>query len=152
MKKFMIPVLLFLFINPFLLYSAGDSAGYKRTKWFYSQRYAPDDTIFEDFMQSALTERDYIRSGGYHLNPSSYNWSSIGGKAGRINTVKFADENTIIIGAPNGGVWKNTGSGWTFMDPNGYLKSNTSGAIAVDNSTNPPTIYYGTGEGIYGFI
>jgi hypothetical protein len=129
----------------------------KRNFWFYGQRMIPLDTIFEDLMQNAIEERIFIRAAGYYLNPTTYSWLSMGGVTGRINTVKFADNNTLIIGAANGGVWKSNNFrqpsySWSFMDVNSMLTSNTTGAIAVDKSSNPPTIYYGTGEGIYGFI
>jgi hypothetical protein len=130
---------------------------YKRTFWFYAQRSHPFDSIPAGAMQNALSEKNSILSSGYYLNPAASNWTSIGPNyiwnGGRINFVKFADENTIIIGAPHGGLWKTTDNAtWVNMDPNNELASNHSGSIAIDNTSGEETIiYYGTGEGIYGF-
>lgn len=106
MKKSLILVLLLTIVTLFLIpvnliAGEGDSTSHKRNFWFYGQRFVPLDTIYEELMQNALDERDDIRSGGYFLNPVSYSWQCIGGLTGRINTVKFADNSTLIIGAPN---------------------------------------------------
>lgn len=151
----LIKLLLFtlLFINStFLVSGSDDSSSFKRNLWFYSQRYAPDDTISEAFMQNAVSERLFIESSGYMLNPLSNSWISLGGIIGRINFVKFTNDNRVIIGGPNAGPWiYDNSTGWQSLDPNNKLTSNVSGAIAIDNFTNPPTIYYGTGEGRYGY-
>jgi len=160
--KYFLFFLIFV-LNPLILISEdeGDSISYKRNLWFYSQRFEPFDSIPPGAMQNALNERDIIRAQGYFLNPS-FVWQSIGPAplfgqySGRINAIKFADANTLVIGAPNGGIWMcsdfRTSATWVNMDPNNHLKSNTSGAIGIDNSQSPPIIYYGTGEGIYGFF
>ena len=81
---------------------------------------------------------------------------------GRISAIA-ADPTTpgrIFVGAASGGLWMSTDSGATFTsigqnlplpDPvhpvQGYNNSLAVGAIALDTTTNPPTIYLGTGEG-----
>lgn len=136
----------------YMLAGENDSASFKRNLWFYNQRYAPDDTISEAFMQNALSERFAIESSGYFLNPMSNSWICLGGITGRINFVKYTNDNRVIIGGPNAGLWIYSSQGWQSMDPNHELTSNVSGAIAIDYYTNPPTIYYGTGEGRYGYV
>ena len=149
---------LFFSIKPdiFSQEEESDSIIYRRNLWFYAQRFNPHDSIPTNAMQNAINERNNLISNGYYLNPANNNWINIGPqyywRGERINFVKYADENNIIIGAPHGGLWLKSGnSDWVTMDPNNQLGSNHSGAIAIDNSHNPPYIYYGTGEGIYGF-
>ncbi|HMQ99895.1 MAG TPA: hypothetical protein PKE39_12790 [Ignavibacteria bacterium] len=159
-KPYLLLLLAFLCLlfanNSFLYADEGDSITYKRNLWFYAQRFNPHDSIPPGAMQNALSERNALLANGYYLNPMSNNWINIGPNypwnGGRVNFVKYADANTVIIGAPHGGLWRTTNnSTWVSMDPNNQLGSNHSGSIAIDNSHNPPFIYYGTGEGIYGF-
>ncbi len=159
-KRYLLLLLIFLclfFSNSiFVNAEEGDSIVYKRNFWFYAQRSHPYDSIPPGALQDAISERNSILSNGYYLNPFSSSWTSIGPgytyNGGRINFVRFVNSNTLIIGTPHGGLWKSTDfSNWVTMDPNQKLGSGHSGAIAIDNSQNPPVIYYGTGEGVYGF-
>lgn len=131
-----------------------DSIAAKRNLWFYAQRFNPFDSIPPNAMIDALIERDNILNTGYQLNPIVNTWKNIGPRynnsGGRLNFAKFTNDNSIIIGTPHAGLWKYENNAWINMDPNNALKSNHSGATAIDYSVNPPIIYYGTGEGFYG--
>lgn len=160
MKKSLLLLLTFLCLflsnNIFVNAEEGDSIVYKRNFWFYAQRSHPYDSIPPGALRDALSERNALLSNGYYLNPLSSSWTSIGPNytynGGRINFVRFVNSNTLIIGTPHGGLWKSTDfANWVTMDPNQKLGSGHSGALAIDNSQNPPVIYYGTGEGVYGF-
>ena len=78
--------------------------------------------------------------------------------AGRITAIA-ADPNTqgrIFVGTANGGLWMITGANgsnpsYTRISDTLPNPTQAIGAIALDPSTSPPTIYIGTGEGNYCF-
>src|SRR5262249_25535363 len=58
--------------------------------------------------------------------------------------------NTVYVGSSSGGLWKSINGLRGTPAPNFQLLSDQTrtlsvGAVAVDNSTNPPTIFVGTG-------
>lgn len=69
-----------------------------------------------------------------------------GASAGRV-TALAAQGLTVYAGAADGGVWKSTdgGSHWVALTDNQATLA--IGAIAVDWTTTPETVYAGTGEG-----
>lgn len=74
--------------------------------------------------------------------------------AGRVTALAVdphdATGNTVYLGAAQGGVWKTIDGGmnWTSLT-DGQL-SLATGSIALDGTTNPSTIYVGTGEDSHG--
>ncbi len=76
--------------------------------------------------------------------------------AGRVTAIA-PDPNTqgrIFVGTANGGLWMVTGANgsspsYTRISDTLPNPTQAIGALALDPSTNPPTIYIGTGEGNY---
>jgi photosystem II stability/assembly factor-like uncharacterized protein len=56
-------------------------------------------------------------------------------------------QNRVIVGAANGGVWMSTDTGADFTPIFDVEPTQAIGSIALDPTTNPTTIYVGTGEG-----
>jgi hypothetical protein len=68
---------------------------------------------------------------------------------GRVTSVA-ADPSTsgrVFIGTANGGVWSSTDGGASFVPLFDSQPTLAIGALALDPSTSPPTIYAGSGEG-----
>jgi hypothetical protein len=95
---------------------------------------------------------------------SSLNWQFIGPKpsagvlgflsssripyaTGRVTAVAADASNRIFVGTAGGGLWLSTEGGTTFNNINGSILPYAIGAIALDITTNPTTVYVGTGEG-----
>ncbi len=145
-----------------------------REEWFYGQRQYPLGQIptgarlkaiadIQAIQRSIRARRLTASAGGSSPAASlaatldAANWVSIGPRptdggstyvtAGRVNAIAIdpRDNNTVYIGAAEGGVWKTTDGGvsWTALTDN--QASLASGAIALDPQ-NPDTIYVGTGE------
>ncbi len=145
-----------------------------RDDWFYSQREYPVGQIpagarlkgiadIHNIQRTVRARRQTASATGNSLSASlaatldAANWTSIGPRptdggstyvtAGRVNAVAVdpRDNNTVYIGAAEGGVWKTTDGGvsWTPLTDN--QASLASGAIAID-PTHPDTVYVGTGE------
>ncbi|HEY6191355.1 MAG TPA: SBBP repeat-containing protein [Bacteroidota bacterium] len=70
--------------------------------------------------------------------------------SGRMETVAIDPDNpqTVYIGAANGGVWKTTNGGTTWIAKTDTQKSLSSGALALD-PCDYKTVYCGTGEAAY---
>jgi uncharacterized protein (TIGR03437 family) len=151
-----------------------DDKAAAREDWFYSQREYPLGQIPAGARLKAITEIHNIQrtvrvrsrtgaTSGNSLNLSlaaildAANWTSIGPQptdggstyvtAGRVNAVAIdpRNNNTVYIGAAEGGVWKTTDGGvsWTPLTDN--QASLASGAIVIDPA-HPDTVYVGTGE------
>jgi len=145
-----------------------------REEWFYSQREYPLGQIptgarvkaigdIQNIQRTIRARRQTASAAGYSSATSlaatldAANWTSIGPRptdagstyvtAGRVNAVAIdpRDNNTVYIGAAEGGVWKTTDGGvnWTPLTDN--QASLASGAIAIDPG-HPDTVYVGTGE------
>jgi hypothetical protein len=67
--------------------------------------------------------------------------------AGRVTavTVDPRDDDTVYMGAADGGIWKTTDGGATWASIGDELDTQAIGAIAIANR-NPSTLYVGTGE------
>lgn len=82
------------------------------------------------------------------LNPGSLPYSGRG-TCVAVDLVNDPTGNTVYYGAAFGGLWKSTNalsSSPTFTPISDQTQSLAVGAVALDNSVNPPIIYVGTGE------
>ena len=145
-----------------------------REQWFYTQREYPLGQIpagarvkaiadIQNIQRTIRARRQTASAAGNATGAAlaatldAANWTSIGPRptdagstyvtAGRVNAVAVdpRDNNTVYIGAAEGGVWKSTDGGvsWTPLTDN--QASLASGAIAIDPA-HPDTVYVGTGE------
>ena len=140
---------------------------YMRQWWFYEQRAFPDDLIPENAYKNSLDQRDYLRQSNEQLvltdnnfEIPTFNWVSLGPTPGayfsygnissRIVSGSYdpTNPNTIYIGPANGGVWKSTDSGITWVPLTDQQVSMSMGAIEID-PTNTNIVYAGTGEATY---
>ncbi|HEX9252163.1 MAG TPA: T9SS type A sorting domain-containing protein [Ignavibacteriaceae bacterium] len=138
-----------------------------REWWFYEQRSFPNDFIPVDAYKNALDQRELLRQSNEQLaltdnsfNIPTFNWVSLGPTSGayfnygnissRIVTGAFdpTNANVIYIGPANGGVWKSTDAGISWMPLTDQQVSLSMGAIEID-PTNSNIIYAGTGEATY---
>ncbi|MDQ6758803.1 MAG: hypothetical protein M3Z32_02915 [Acidobacteriota bacterium] len=132
----------------------------ERQRWFYEQRAYPLLRIPNGARLNAiraLDAMDRARPKQRAATTNSAYWVPIGPRptgqgstyvtAGRVNAVAVdpRSNDTVYIGAAEGGVWKTTdgGSNWTPLTDD--QPSLANGAIALDPS-NPDIVYVGTGE------
>lgn len=138
----------------------------ERQEWFYSQRQYPLGRIPAGARVNAIAAIRRLEAVARQRQPLSQaaarsidatNWTLIGPRptgagstnvtAGRVNAIAIdpRDNNTVYIGAAEGGVWKTTdgGANWTPLTDD--QPSIANGAIALD-PTNPDIVYVGTGE------
>jgi len=88
------------------------------------------------------------------LGPRPENSGQYGAVAGRVTAIavdngKDPSGNTVYLGTAYGGLWKSTNAlsaNPTFMPIGDSMPTLAVGAIALDSSTSPTTIYVGTGE------
>lgn len=70
--------------------------------------------------------------------------------SGRVTALAFdprdATDNTIYLGGAEGGVWVTTNGGQMWTPLTDFEPALAVGSIALDPTTNPTTIYVGTGE------
>ncbi len=68
---------------------------------------------------------------------------------GRITAVAVdpKDPHLIFVGAANGGVWRSTDGGPSFISVFDSQPTQAIGSIAISDNSNPPTVFVGTGEG-----
>lgn len=143
-----------------------------RDEWFYTQRAYPNRTIPTGARINAIREIQRVDRAARvrrQSNPArsplanaaitmdSANWTLIGPQptdagstyvtAGRVNAIAIdpRSNSTVYIGAAEGGVWKTTDGGTTWLPLTDAQVSLASGAIALDPK-NPDTVYVGTGE------
>lgn len=137
---------------------------YMRQWWFYEQRAFPYDNIPEDAYKNAYEQkaalRDYYQSVGRQTDLPNFNWVSLGPTPGyyfnygNISSRIVAgcydptNPNIIYVGPANGGIWKTTDGGTTWLPKSDNEVSLSMGAIEVD-PTNTNIIYAGTGEATY---
>ena len=137
-----------------------NSKPYLRYRWFYEQRAFPNDYIPEDAYKNSLDQRDDLRRNMQVNAIPNFNWvskgptpgyySSYGNISSRIVTGAYhpTNPNIIYIGPANGGVWKSTDAGTTWIPKTDNESSLAMGAIVID-PVNPEIIYAGTGEATY---
>lgn len=154
---------LFIRDNP---YDNADSYNLKknafnRERWFYEQRIYPNNFIPENAYEKAYNQKLLLRDrNGYYFDNTA-SWTNIGPTPGyyfsygnissRITSVKYDPINPdiIYIGAAFGGIWKSTNGGLRWKSKTDYEISLSTGAIAIDASSEARIIYYGTGEATY---
>jgi len=134
----------------------------EREAWFYGQRAYPlgriptgarlkalaeIDRIDLEARTSGLSARSLIAGGWTSIGPQPTNPGSQFVTAGRVNSIAIdpTNSNTIYIGAAEGGVWKTTDGGQSWLPLTDAQSSLANGAIALDPS-HPEIIYVGTGE------
>jgi uncharacterized protein (TIGR03437 family) len=151
-----------------------DDKAAAREEWFYSQREYPLGQIpagarlkaiadIQNIQRTIRARRQTASAAGNASGASlaatmdAANWTSIGPRptdagstyvtAGRVNAVAVdpRDNNTVYIGAAEGGVWKTTDGGVSWTPLTDDQASLASGAIAIDPA-HPDTVYVGTGE------
>ena len=66
---------------------------------------------------------------------------------GRLTSVAADARGLIVVGAASGGLWVSTDDGNTFASVFDNQPTEAIGAVALDTTTNPSTIYAATGEG-----
>src|SRR5258708_29080770 len=138
----------------------------ERQEWFYSQRQFPLGRIptgarvnaiaaIRNLEIAARQQRPLRQASGHAVDPNK--WTLIGPRptgagttnvtAGRVNAIAIdpRDNNTVYIGAAEGGVWKTTDGGAKWTPLTDDQSSIANGAMAID-PTNPDTVYVGTGE------
>jgi uncharacterized protein (TIGR03437 family) len=143
-----------------------------RTEWFYSQRAYPFGEIPVGARINAIAEMRRIDRAARAQRRSAVtaslgsrlaatldaaNWALIGplptgrgttsATSGRVDTIAIdpRDNNTIYIGAAEGGVWKTTDGGAKWKPLTDDQPSLAMGAIALDPN-NPEIVYAGTGD------
>ena len=81
---------------------------------------------------------------------ANFNGVTIGNNVamtGRISAVAADSHGLIVAGASAGGLWVSTDDGANFVSVFDNEPTEAIGAIALDTTTSPSTIYVGTGEG-----
>ncbi len=84
------------------------------------------------------------------MEKSNFTGSAIGNPVamtGRMTAVAADARGVIVAGAASGGLWVSTNNGGSFAPVFESQPTEAIGAIALDTTTNPSTIYVGTGEG-----
>lgn len=77
---------------------------------------------------------------------SAGSFASSGRTTAMVVDPRDATGNTAYIGAAQGGVWKTTDGGTNWTPLTDSQPSLAVGSMAIDGSTNPSTVYVGTGE------
>ena len=81
---------------------------------------------------------------------ANYTGNAVGANqpmTGRMTSVAADARGVIVAGAASGGLWLSTNNGGSFAPVFDGQTTEAIGAIALDTTTNPSTIYVGTGEG-----
>ncbi len=146
----------------------------KRAEWFFRPRASAHGHVPNSLRLKALAQRDALmREEGTladhaaarpEITVSSSAWTPIGPQplqveqpfgttSGRVNAVAVdpcdSSNNTVYIGAADGGVWRTTDGGTTWTPLTDGQPSLSTGSLAlVPSGTNcaATTVYYGTGE------
>jgi hypothetical protein len=86
-----------------------------------------------------------IQDGGI----TGWEWLGPGNIGGRIRSIVFLNNTTILIGAASGGVWRSADLGANWEPLTDFMASLNVASLAAD-PTNTNVIYAGTGEGFSG--
>ena len=81
---------------------------------------------------------------------ANFTGSAIGSSVamtGRLTSVAADAHGLIVAGAASGGLWLSTDNGVSFASVFDSQTTQAIGAVALDTTTSPSTIYVGTGEG-----
>ena len=148
----------------------------ERQRWFYEQRTYPLGAIPPGARLNAVRRIQQMNAASRRrlagrpsgalavdklgVTMDAANWRSIGPQptdrgttlvsAGRVSAIALdpRNSNVVYIGAAEGGVWKTTDGGVTWIPLTDGQASLASGSIAID-PVNPDTVYVGTGEENY---
>ncbi len=137
-------------------FSGNQGNAKKRLDWFYKKRAFPHDTLQHGYVLQALEQ---VRGYGanrtlvlpwQNIGPQPGTYYGYGNIGGRVPALVVHPTNASIayIGAADGGVWKTTDGGTTWLAKTDFLASLATGSLAIDPS-NPERIYWGTGEPYY---
>ena len=135
---------------------------------FFQQRAYPNNHIPLDAYSNAMLQKVALRRQNPNssqninsvqnltwvsLGPSSGSYYNYGNISSRVVTGTYhpTDPNIIYIGAADGGVWKSTDGGTTWIPLTDNQASMSMGAIVID-PVNPNIIYAGTGEPTYSIV
>ncbi len=143
------------FENHFSGKDLSQTKGWKQFKrWeYYFQRFMGTNADFAKTKEMALQRFLENRNGMPARTTAEGNWTFIGpsttptngGGAGRVTNVEFIPgSNDLYIGAPNGGIWKRTGTNWASNTDN--LSFLGFSDIAI-NPLNTNEMYAATGDG-----
>ena len=135
----------------------------ERLNWFYRQRQYPFDQIPERAREHAIAEKNQARermqfagtesateaaaAQWTHIGPSVTTSGAWGRVSGRVTSIIVHPTNPSIVyvSGAQGGVWRTTDNGATWMALTDDQPSLAMGALAFDPN-NPSVIYAGTGE------
>ncbi len=136
---------------------------FKRWEWFYEPRVYPTGKMPNPNINFIEWQKEHSKSTSFNKNAyqsKTSNWLSISPNEvpipvddqniigmGRINCIEFhpSDPDIIWIGASQGGLWKTTDGGATWVCLTDNLPLNRISDIEVDPS-NPDVIYLATGD------
>ena len=142
----------------------------RRSEWFLNQRAYPSarirpmarlealrqlDAMLQEEATTAATataaEAVVLSTSWTQIGPrptsSAWDPLSVGGSSGRVTALAVDPSNSSVVylGAANGGVWKTTRGGLSWVPLTDLQPSLSIGSITLD-PTNPNTVYVGTGE------
>jgi photosystem II stability/assembly factor-like uncharacterized protein len=126
------------------------------SKWFYSPRAYPFDTLPNGALENAFEQREDLLLNTSYQFASPVQWESIGPtpfgsgliSSGRIHHVVYDprdpnnDGRYIYVTGAAGGVWKTTNGGTNWQNKSGDLPSLLAGAFTIDADND--ILYFGT--------
>lgn len=135
----------------------------QRRDWFYRQRQYPFDQIPDRARERAIAEKvqaqarmrfaateaatEAVAAQWTHIGPSVTTSGAWGRVSGRVTSIIVHPTNPgiVYISGAQGGVWRTTDNGATWMALTDDQPSLAMGALAFDPN-NPSVLYAGTGE------
>src|ERR1041385_4052531 len=130
---------------------------YQRIRWWYDQRAYPNDKMEQGYLLKAFRQEQQTRARKTASPNSLFTWTEIGPITGQVSNygniagrfvgvaINPTNSNIIYAAAADGGVWKTTNAGVSWIPTTDFQPSLASGGVAIDPS-NPNNLYYGTGE------